>query len=119
MNIKIYKLLSDVKQLLFAFTLTLYSVSAFSQATYTLSYTGSAQTLTLQQGTYSVNCWGGDGYTSSAGFNGKGGYASGILTLASTQTIYIYVGGIGSYPASGVTANAWTFNGGGIGYPAA
>ncbi|WP_317897256.1 glycine-rich protein [Aurantibacillus circumpalustris] len=118
MKRNIYKLLSSTKQGLFALGLTVFSAAAFSQTTYTLNYTGSVQTLTLQTGTYNIKAWGGDGYTQTAGYNGKGGYATGILTLASTQTIYIYVGGLGGYPASAVTANAWTFNGGGIGYPA-
>ncbi len=115
---KIYTQLSNARQILIAVTLILFSGATLAQTTYTLSYTGAVQTLTLNAGTYSINSWGGDGYTQTAGYNGRGGYASGILTLASTQTIYIYVGGLGSYPASGVTANAWTFNGGGIGYPA-
>ena len=119
MKRKIYKLLSSAKQGLFAFALTLFSFTAYSQVTYTLNYTGSVQTLTLLAGTYNIKSWGGDGYTQTAGYNGRGGYASGVLTLASTQTVYIYVGGLGSYPSVAVTANAWTFNGGGIGYPAA
>ena len=119
MKRKIYKLSSCAKQGLSAFVLTMFSVTAFSQSTYTFNYTGSQQTLNLQAGTYSIQAWGGDGYTQTTGYNGKGGYSSGILTLASTQTVYIYVGGLGSYPSTGVTANAWTFNGGGIGYPSA
>src|SRR5436853_339186 len=114
MKRKIYKLLSSAKRVLFVLALTVFSGTAYSQANYTLSYTGNVQTLTLQASTYSVEAWGGDGYTQTAGYNGKGGYASGILTLASTQTIYIYVGGLGGYPSGGVSANAWTFNGGGI-----
>ena len=119
MKKNIYSLLSGAKQGLFALALILFSVTAYSQVTYTLSYTGSVQSLTLLAGTYSINSWGGDGYTQTAGYNGKGGFASGILTLPSTQTVYIYVGGLGTYPAGGVSANVWTFNGGGVGYPAA
>src|ERR1041384_106622 len=110
---KIYNLLSGAKQGLFAFALTVFLGTAYSQATYTLYYTGSAQSLTLQAGTYSIAAWGGDGYTQTSGFNGKGGYSSGILTLTSTQTVYIYVGGGGGFPTS-VSGNVWTFNGGGI-----
>lgn len=81
------------------------------------SYTGAVQTLTLQPGSYLIECWGGNGYTQTAGYNGKGGYASGTLTLTAAQTMYIYVGGVGTYPTGGVSANTWTFNGGGTGYP--
>src|SRR5438105_1481436 len=117
MKRKILKLLSGAKQELFALALILLCGSLFSQTTYTFNYTGSSQSLALPGGTYSISAWGGDGYTQTSGYNGKGGYSTGILTLASTQTIYIYVGGLGSYPTS-VVGNAWTFNGGGIGYPA-
>ena len=118
MQTKIYKLSSGAKQVLFVLALTVFSCTGYSQTTYTFNYTGFTQTLSLQAGTFSIQCWGGDGYTQTSGYNGKGGYASGILTLNSAQTIYINVGGLGSYPSGGVTANAWTFNGGGIGYPA-
>src|SRR5688572_15124199 len=118
MKRKIYNLMSRVKQTLFVIALTVFSGAVYSQATYTLMYTGSTQTLNLQAGTFSIECWGGDGYTQTAGYNGRGGYASGVLTLGSAQVVYINVGGLGTYPASGVTPNMWTFNGGGIGYPA-
>ncbi len=81
------------------------------------NYTGSVQSVTLQAGSYEIECWGANGYTQTAGYNGKGGYAKGTLTLASTQTVYIYVGEGGTYPTSGVSGNTWTFNGGGTGYP--
>jgi len=118
MKRKIFKFTTSTKHFFLALLLTLFSIHLNSQSTYTFNFTGSQQTLALTPGTYDIKAWGGDGYTQTSGFNGKGGYASGILTLASTQTIYIYVGGVGGYPSSGVTANAWTFNGGGIGYPA-
>jgi hypothetical protein len=118
MKRKIHNLFSSTRQGVFALALTVFSGTANAQNTYTFNYTGNTQTLNLQAGTYDIAMWGGDGYTQNSGFNGKGGYATGILTLTSPQIIYIYVGGLGGYPASGVTANAWTFNGGGIGYPA-
>src|SRR5688572_3801962 len=102
---KIYQLLSNTKLAVFALALTVFSKTADAQATYTLNYTGSVQTLTLFAGTYSIDSWGGNGYTQTSGFNGYGGYASGILTLVNTQTIYIYVGGVGGYPSGGVNAN--------------
>lgn len=81
------------------------------------SYTGAVQSVTLQAGTYFVETWAGDGYTQTAGYNGRGGYTTGTLTVNGPTTYYIYVGGKGGYPTS-VTANTWTFNGGAIGYPA-
>lgn len=81
------------------------------------SYTGAVQTVTLQAGTYLVETWGGDGYTQTAGYNGRGGYTSGTLSVTGPTTYYIYIGGKGAYPTS-ITGNTWTFNGGGIGYPA-
>ncbi len=104
----------------FSFALVFVLICAYSQAqtTYTFNYTGSQQTVNLTPGTYDIKAWGGDGYTQTSGYNGKGGYSNGILTLTSAQTIYVYVGGLGSYPSSGVSGNVWTFNGGGVGYPA-
>lgn len=81
------------------------------------SYTGAVQSVILQPGVYFIQSWGANGYTQNAGFDGKGGYAAGTLNVTAAQTYYIYVGGKGSYPTTGVTANTWTFNGGGIGYP--
>jgi len=118
MKKNLYQLFSTTRQVLLALVLTALSATAYSQATYSLYYTGAAQTLTLQPGTFSIQCWGGDGYTQTAGYNGRGGYSSGILNLTSTTVVYIYVGGVGGYPSTGVTANTWSFNGGGIGYPA-
>jgi len=118
MSKKIYKVFSIAKQNVFAFALILFTLSGSGQSTYTFFYTGTTQSLSLGAGTFSIDAWGGDGYTQTSGFNGKAGYATGILTLTSPQIVYIYVGGLGGYPSSGVNANTWTFNGGGIGYPA-
>ena len=114
----IFKFTISRNHIILALLLNLSFNYVFSQSTYTFNFTGSQQTVNLTPGTYDIKAWGGDGYTQTSGFNGKGGYANGILTLTSTQTISIYVGGLGGFPSSGVTANAWTFNGGGIGYPA-
>lgn len=73
--------------------------------TQNFTYTGSVQSVTLLPGIYLIQSWGADGYTQDVGFNGRGGYATGSLTVTSAQTFYIYVGGAGTYPASGVTAN--------------
>lgn len=74
-------------------------------------YTGSAQTAALSAGTYRLETWGaqgGDG-TAVANTGGKGGYSKGEITLATDQSLYVYVGGMGGAGAS----VGW--NGGGTG----
>ncbi|WP_317899913.1 glycine-rich protein [Aurantibacillus circumpalustris] len=124
MKRKIHKLVSSTKHGLFALTLTLFSGTAYSQTTYTLNYTGSVQNFTLQAGSYSIECWGADGgdgglTAATIGTGGKGGYSNGIYTVASTTTLYIYVGGKGQSTnttgAALVTA-AGGWNGGGGGF---
>ena len=73
-------------------------------------YTGSVQTATLTPGTYTLECWGGQGGTYSSYIGGYGGYSKGTITLAKTTTVYVSVGGAGS--SSSTTAG---FNGGGTG----
>jgi hypothetical protein len=115
MKRNIYKLLSGAKQGLFALALTVFSGTAHSQVTYTLNYTGSIQTVTLQPGTYDVKMWGADGGNSGNTRAGIGGYSNGTLTLPSTTTVYIGVGGTPIY--TGVTGlQPGGYNGGGSGY---
>ena len=83
MKRKIYKLLSSAKPGLFALALTVFSVKAYSQTTYTLNYTGSSQTLAVLPGNYEIECWGangGAGGNASAltGTAGIGGYSKGV-----------------------------------------
>lgn len=73
-------------------------------------YTGSVQSKTLKPGTYTIECWGGQGGTYSSYIGGYGGYSKGTITLAKTTTVYVSVGGAGS--SSSTTAG---FNGGGTG----
>jgi len=96
------------------------SYVGLSQASYTLNYTGSVQTVTLQPGVYSVTCWGGNGgdgtYYSSQNPNnnisgGRGGFATGGFTVNSTTVYYVYVGGRGTNLLS--SNNPGGFNGGG------
>lgn len=110
MKQNIYKLLSNAKQGLFALAMTAMSGTAYSQASYTLNYTGGVQTLTLQPGTYSVECWGGKGgdgtfYSSQSPNNlidgGRGGFSTGTFSLTSVTTLYIHVGGVGINTNSG------------------
>lgn len=74
------------------------------------NYTGSTQSKTLKPGTYTLECWGGQGGTYSSYIGGYGGYSKGTITLAKTTTVYVSVGGAGS--SSSTTAG---FNGGGTG----
>lgn len=74
------------------------------------NYTGSTQSKTLKPGTYTIECWGGQGGTYSGYIGGYGGYSKGTITLAKTTTVYVSVGGAGS--SSSTTAG---FNGGGTG----
>lgn len=74
------------------------------------NYTGSVQSKTLKPGTYTIECWGGQGGTYSSYIGGYGGYSQGTITLTEATTVYISVGGAGS--SSSTTAG---FNGGGTG----
>lgn len=73
-------------------------------------YTGSTQSKTLKPGTYTIECWGGQGGSYSGCIGGYGGYSKGTITLIKATTIYVSVGGAGS--SSSTTAG---FNGGGAG----
>jgi hypothetical protein len=78
------------------------------------SYTGAVQSVTLQPGTYQLECWGADGGNNTgANTGGKGGYSLGNLNVTVASTYYIYVGGKGqTATTSGVSASGG-FNGGG------
>ena len=81
-------------------------------------YTGAVQTVTVNPGTYKLECWGAQGgYRSSSDKSGKGGYSVGTLTLTEETTLYIYSGGAGN---TVTTASAGIypggFNGGGYRY---
>ena len=74
------------------------------------NYTGLVQSKTLKPGTYTIECWGGQGGTYSSYIGGYGGYSKGTITLTEATTVYVSVGGAGS--SSSTTAG---FNGGGTG----
>lgn len=74
------------------------------------SYTGSVQSKTLKPGTYTIECWGGQGGSYSSYIGGYGGYSKGTITLTKATTVYISVGGAGSS-----SSTAAGFNGGGTG----
>jgi len=84
------------------------------------SYTGEMQYVTLQPGTYTLECWGADGGNNNAAPNynlsgGKGGYSRGVLNVTTATTYYIYIGGRGVSKTSGsdYTSAAGGWNGGG------
>lgn len=77
----------------------------------TFNYTGNTQSITLLPGKYKLECWGASGGIGNGNINpiGLGGYSVGILNVAETLTLYIYVGQDG-------VSNAMTsvrYNGGG------
>lgn len=76
----------------------------------TFSYTGAVQSVTLPSGSYQIQMWGANGGDASGGTGGKGGYSTGTLTVATSTTYYIYVGGKGT-TATSSTPGGW--NGGG------
>lgn len=83
-------------------------------------YTGAVQSVTLKPGRYVLECWGaqgGNGCTGNSYKGGAGGYSKGTLTLAKTETLYIYVGGQGVSAAASGNGNIREggFNGGGSG----
>ena len=79
-------------------------------------YTGGVQSVTLNAGTYTLECWGAQGgYRSSSSYGGAGGYSIGTLSLSSKTTLYIYVGGSGNSVTSTNSSGYYPggFNGGG------
>ena len=83
----------------------------------TFSYTGSQQTFTVPSGvnTITIKVWGAQGWDASNNDGGRGGYATGTLSVFSGNTIYVYVGGQGSVVTAAYTAMGGGWNGGGDG----
>ncbi|MCC6600461.1 MAG: hypothetical protein IT223_07275 [Crocinitomicaceae bacterium] len=79
----------------------------------TFSYSGGEQTFTVPGGVTSliVQCWGAEGGNSGAQA-GKGGYASGTLSVSPGNTLYLYVGGQGTTVGNS-SIGGGGFNGGG------
>jgi len=76
-------------------------------------YTGSVQTVELPSGEYILECWGAGNVRNMA--NARGGYAKGKINLIDPlTTFYIYVGGIGPNPTTGMIQGEYGgWNGGG------
>ncbi len=73
---------------------------------FNFEYTGTVQSVELPKGKYKLQCWGAQG-GSNGGAGSKGGYSEGVITLTSTTTLYVFVGGQGGSSGNG----GW--NGGG------
>lgn len=76
------------------------------------NYNGFSRQIQLPAGCYEIQCYGAQGGNAKA-LGGKGGYATGIIKLDGTETLYIYVGGQGISTVDTSTNAAGGFNGGG------
>ena len=76
----------------------------------TFEYKGDYEQVTLNKGSYFFECWGAQGGSNTT--FGKGGYSSGYLSISKPLTIYVFVGGKGTYSSSNPLGD---FNGGGDG----
>ena len=88
------------------------SITAVTTNVKNFAYTGNVQSITIPTaGTYKLEVWGAQGGSGSYSTGGKGGYAKGNISLTSGTTLYIYVGGKGSFSTSAGSTGGW--NGGG------
>ena len=86
--------------------------------TWTFDYTGDVQNFNVPcDGTYKIEAWGAQGGDANTTYiGGKGGYASGNITLEKEETLYVVVGGAGSsFQGAGPTSGSGGYNGGGSG----
>lgn len=98
-----------------AVTITQQGKSYSPGEVFNFGYTGSVQSIVLPKGKYKLQCWGAQGgrsYKSPSYTGSKGGYSEGVLTLTQTTTLYVFVGGQGSYGSSTSLVNGG-WNGGG------
>lgn len=75
-------------------------------------YRGQSETITLEGGTYQIQCWGAAGGGENGG---KGSYVKGIFDIADETIIHVYVGGQGT-EYSEINEENGGFNGGGNSY---
>ncbi len=76
------------------------------------AYNGASRAVQLPTGCYEIQCYGAQGGDAKAA-GGKGGYATGIIKLDGTETLYVYVGGQGTSTVNTSTNATGGFNGGG------
>lgn len=79
-------------------------------AVYNYNYTGYMQSITLSAGRYRLETWGAQGGQGWEHSGKLGHYVTGEITLTSSTTLYLYIGGAGQSRGNG----GW--NGGGNGY---
>ena len=93
------------------------SVSSCTAEDMTFSYTGGVQTYTVTcTGTYKLEVWGAQGGSADETYHGGyGGYSTGTVKLNKNKntTLYVVVGGAGTYGSSTVAGG---YNGGGNSY---
>lgn len=83
---------------------------------YSYDYTGAYQTFTAPvDGNYKIELWGAQGGIIKNYSYTKGGYTTGTIYLTAGTTMYVYVGGAGSYNGIRVIPNNGGYNGGGNG----
>ena len=95
------------------------SVQMGQDVTLNYDYTGGQQTFVVPSGVTSLTlqAWGAQGgYRSSSTYGGKGGYATGTLSVTPGQTIYVNVGGSGNSGSYSSGVYAGGYNGGGYRY---
>ncbi len=88
---------------------------------FVFSYTGDSQEFIAPvQGKYKLEVWGaeggGDHQQSNLGPSGKGGYSTGVIQLKTSEKLYVYVGGKGTFCQGGYCTVPGGFNGGGSGW---
>lgn len=94
----------------------LYNTTSTSTSTKTYSYTGNVQSVSLTAGTHVIECWGANGGSGNKAAGGTGGYSKGTLTINSTATYYICVGGKGTSDPNSAGYYPGGYNGGGQSY---
>ena len=109
-------------ELIFTLILFSHSVSAVEIGDeFIFSYTGNPQEFVVPiQGKYKLEVWGaeggGDHLQQYLGPSGKGGYSTGVVELKSSEKLYVYVGGKGSFCQGGYCTIQGGYNGGGSGW---
>lgn len=79
-------------------------------------FSGSMKSLELPKGIYKLECWGSQGGSYNTYYGGNGGYSTGVLTLDTDTTVYLYTGGQPATVSTSRVVVPGGFNGGGNGY---
>lgn len=98
-------------------------VNAYTYPKYEYAYAGNYQTFTAPiSGYYNIELFGAQGGsnvgmegTMAGNYGGKGSYTKGKIYLNKDESMYIYVGGAGSYMTSQSNVAGKGYNGGGMG----